>query len=277
MVQGKTRAVNHKQIFTPPDQWVTVRGTHEPIISREMFADVQLYRTKAADESTVNPVEPYTPNIFKGKIFCGICGGRLNRHVGWKRKGERVYVFECLSNTRKARGSCKSFCIQEDKLVDTLLTVIHKQAGAVIGERLYHLKAQAGAMPNGAVKSELAALRQAIGKGKRLLKTLYENLVTGIITDEDYYGLKTSYEAEIAKQQTRADELQQELRRLEARTSEYIELSGFIAGVKNRLDITTALVDRLVDRIRAFPNGHIEVDFLFSSGFEGICGEMQDE
>ncbi len=40
MVQGKSKVVGHKQFPVPPEEWIRVHNTHEPIISRELFAKV---------------------------------------------------------------------------------------------------------------------------------------------------------------------------------------------------------------------------------------------
>lgn len=37
MVQGKSRSVRRKQVPTGPADWIVVKGTHEPLISRELF------------------------------------------------------------------------------------------------------------------------------------------------------------------------------------------------------------------------------------------------
>ena len=37
MVQGKSTSIRRKQVLTKPEDWIVVRGTHEPIISRDLF------------------------------------------------------------------------------------------------------------------------------------------------------------------------------------------------------------------------------------------------
>ncbi|MDR2501669.1 MAG: recombinase family protein [Oscillospiraceae bacterium] len=80
MVQGKSQTLNHKQIPTTPDKWIIVRDTHEPIVSREMFAAVQAHRAHVFEESKKQLSTPHNSNIFKGKIFCGHCGISLSRN-----------------------------------------------------------------------------------------------------------------------------------------------------------------------------------------------------
>ena len=101
MVQGKSRSVKRKQTPTVPEDWIVVKGTHEPLISRELFEQVQAIRVQAAAKYTQNEKIPYSPNIFRGRIFCGHCGKSLHRQ-----KSHNRYFFRCISNDRLGKGAC---------------------------------------------------------------------------------------------------------------------------------------------------------------------------
>lgn len=79
------------------EDWITVEETHEPIISKEMFDEVQ-QRIKDISDGKIPP-KRWIPefngprdNIYKGKIFCGICG----RTETYKHRGNWV-VYRCAS------------------------------------------------------------------------------------------------------------------------------------------------------------------------------------
>ena len=96
MVQGRTKTVLHRQVPAGEENLIVVTGTHEPIVSREIFDAVQKYRAEVAEESKKHPVIPYTPNIFKGRIFCGDCGRSLHRQ---RQQCNGSYRFHCLTPT----------------------------------------------------------------------------------------------------------------------------------------------------------------------------------
>lgn len=79
------------------EHWIIVEDTHEPIISMEMFEEVQ-QRFKELSEKKVLPNgrihDFYGPrsNCYKGKITCGICG----RTALYKYKGNWV-VYRCVT------------------------------------------------------------------------------------------------------------------------------------------------------------------------------------
>ena len=83
MVRGKTHSAMYKgekRHYVPRSEWVIVPGTHEPIVSKELFEAVQAVNKKKAQEHKDNlekaKENPKRDNLFKGKIFCGDCASR---------------------------------------------------------------------------------------------------------------------------------------------------------------------------------------------------------
>ena len=270
MVQGKSQSLNRKQVKTTPDKWIIVHDTHEPLVSREVFTAVQEYRREVSDKSIASTVNPYTPNIFKGKVFCGHCGMPLHRQRSSRRKMDDVYFFHCLSNSRIAHGSCKAFHLPEKEMIASLLAMIGKHTDAVIGKTLRLRKNSEGIeAERDAGKSELVALRQDADKIGRMVKSLYESLVNGLITAEEYRVMRESYEVKAQVNLNRFSEIENRQIELDKQIAEFCELSDLI---ENNADggITGDLVERLIENIRVYADRHIEVDFRFESGFELI-------
>ena len=91
LVQGKTKIVDHQQVQADEDNLIIATNTHEAIISHEVFEAVKAYRRQVCEESKAHEVDPYTPNIFKGKVFCAHCGGSLHRQRN-KRKKPQLFL-----------------------------------------------------------------------------------------------------------------------------------------------------------------------------------------
>lgn len=90
MVQGKTRKINYKVKacqMIEPENWIRVEGTHEPIISREVFETVQ--RLMALDTRT-SPEEE-SIYVFSGLLRCGDCGQNMVRR-SVKKKGKTLLL-----------------------------------------------------------------------------------------------------------------------------------------------------------------------------------------
>ncbi|MDR2654909.1 MAG: recombinase family protein [Oscillospiraceae bacterium] len=92
LVQGKSKKMNGRQIAISQQNWIIRSNTHEAIVNREMFFEVQkiLQDNASLDKSNRMEAISYTENIFKGKIFCTHCGYAMHRH-----RSKEVYWFNC--------------------------------------------------------------------------------------------------------------------------------------------------------------------------------------
>ena len=98
MVQGKSRTVDHRQLINDPENYIIVPNTHPALVSRDVFDAVQAYRQEVTEASKAKEHEHFTPNIYKGKVFCAHCGCSLHRQRSTRKKGPDVYVLHCLTN-----------------------------------------------------------------------------------------------------------------------------------------------------------------------------------
>ena len=274
MVQGKSQSTSRVQTKVDKSKWIRVPNTHEPLISREAFALVQERLKFLTDNAATKQKKPYTLNIYKGKVFCGHCGGSMHRQRQERKKTDDAYIFICLSNTRKARGSCYSYQMPEQLLTKTLLTSVQSHADAVIGKsmKLRNKSAEIETQRQEA-KAELAMLRQEADKNGRMFKSLYESLVNGLITTDEYREMRADYEAKTKDNLARAAEIEKRQAELDKQIAEYFELSDLIADADNSM--TATLIDRLIDRIQIFSDRSIEIDFSFTNGFD-LISEVAD-
>ena len=277
LVQGKSQSTARKQTKVDESEWVRVSDTHEPIVSRENFAKAQERLKFLTDKSASKIKTPYTPNIFKGKVFCGHCGGSMHRGRAKRKKSEDKYIFDCLSNSRKARGSCMPYTMPEKDLIEVLLTLIKSHADIIIGKalKLRENSPETEARHN-EMKAEIIALRQEADKNSRMFKSLYENMVSGIITEDEYKEMRESYDSKTRENLARAADLENRQKELAKQISKYYELSDLTANAVNG-GITAKIINCLVDKIRIFSDRSIEVEFSFNSGFDMISGVTADE
>jgi len=124
------------------------------------------------------------------------------------------------------------------------------------------------------IKAELTALRQEADKSGRMFKSLYESLVSGLITAEEYRDMREAYETKTQKSLARAAELENRQAELDRQVAEYFELSDLIADA-GKNGITANMIERLIDRIQIHSDRSIEVDFSFTSGYD-LINEVTD-
>lgn len=276
MVQGKTKTIGHKQVPTTPEEWIVVRGTHEPLVSRELFETVQATRKQAAERVTRAEKVPYIENILRGRIFCGHCGKNLHRQ---RRHWNGNYFFHCISNDRIAKGACDgNISIEETDLFQTILTIIRQEAETVIGTNL-RLKQQDTklAAQKADLDKEIVKLRQETASNRGYLTSLYENLVTGILTSDEYRSMKAGYEKKITAAVERMQQLQERQAELEKQVNSYFSLAEKLAKIDGDTALTARLVDQLIERITVNSLEDISIRFRFDSGFERIAEVLANE
>ena len=270
LVQGKTKTVDHQQVKAGDDNLIIARHTHEPIISHEIFTAVQEYRKQVCEESRAVPKRPYTPNIFKGKVFCADCGRSLHRQRAERKKGPDIYWFHCLTNSRVAKDTCKGVMMQETELIATVTAILEKELSVALGMSLplFQLEARQKQKKDG-LKSQMSVKRQEIEKQRRLIRGLYENFVQGILTSEEYFELKAGYEESITVLSCDIEALEKGMDALDDQLVRYRAMEKDAKSLAQDHVLTAELIDRLIDRIEIDHERNIRVSFRFKSEFQG--------
>ena len=279
LVQGKTKIVDHQQVRADKDNLIIAKGTHEPIISHELFEAVQEYRKEVWTESKSKPKNPYTPNIFKGKVFCADCGRSLHRQRAVRKKGPDIYWFHCLTNSRIAKDTCKGVMIQETELISTVTAILEKELSVALGMSLplFQLEAKQK-QGKDTLRAKMSVKRQEIEKKQRLIRGLYENFVQGILTSEEYFDMKADYEALISELSGEIEQLEIGMETLDDQLAKYKEMEQDAKTLAQDHALTSELIGRLIERIEIDHERNIHVSFYFKSEFQGkeaaTCGVM---
>jgi len=270
LVQGKTKMVDHQQVKADDDNLIIARRTHEPIISHKLFTAVQEYRKQVCEESRAVPKRPYTPNIFKGKVFCADCGRSLHRQRAERKKGPDIYWFHCLTNSRVAKDTCKGVMMQETELIATVTTILEKELSVALGMSLplFQLEARQKQKKD-RLKSQMSAKRQEIEKQRRLIRGLYENFVQGILTSDEYFELKAGYEESITVLSGDIEALEKDMDALDDQLVRYRAMEKDAKSLAQDHVLTAELIERLIERIEIDHERNIRVSFRFKSEFQG--------
>lgn len=264
LVQGKSKSVNRKQMPNSEDKWITVRDTHEAIVSRELFARVQKIRNNTAVKSG----EEWEENIFKGKIFCGYCGKNLHRQKAYRAK-DNIYVFHCISNTRIAKGYCDGHIyFKEEDLKQAVVDIIQVQADVLIGQNLLLLSKQRETDQQiNSVNKELVCIAQEVAKNQKYLRTLYENLVSGILNLIEYKDLKAGYEAKIEAGRNKHFELTANKESLVKQSEEFADVAKQMKSIRTPQNLSREMVEKLIEKITVKDNHQLEISFTFKNAF----------
>lgn len=260
MVQGKTKKINYKVKAcreVEPENWIKVAGTHEPIVSIDIFECVQ--NLMGLDTRTAPKKD--SAYIFSGLLQCGDCGQNMVRRAV-RKKEKRYFYYHC--STFKNGEGCTSHNISDAKLQKTVLEVIQKQiallikADAII-EQIENIPQQQFGVK--VIESQIKTLNMEVQKYKDLKSNLYQDMVDEIITREEYRDIKQTFtrKMEIAEESIR--ELETKKRRMlsnEMRTEKWMEE---FKNCKNIKTLDRRVVVMLIEKIVVYSSDRIEIHF----------------
>ena len=275
MVQGKHTNVGHKQVVTKPVDWIVVRNTHEPLVSREVFAKAQAVREQMASKYTRTMKVPYSENILRGRVFCAHCGKNLHRQRNHGR-----YFYRCISNDRTGEGSCTGGIIHlpEPDLFDAILTIIRQKAEVVMGEALRLKRCDNKiATQKAQVDQEIAELGRQTQKNKTIRAGLYENFVKGILTRAEYLEMQEDYSQKISGAVERVQQLQTRQSELERQMECCTSMADKLAAVDKDTALSALLVNQLIERVTVNGPDDVSIDFSFEGGFERVMEVLGNE
>ena len=262
MVQGKTRKINYKVKacqMIEPENWIRVEGTHEPIISREVFETVQ--RLMALDTRT-SPEEE-SIYVFSGLLRCGDCGQNMVRR-SVKKKGKRYFYYHC--STYKRGEGCSSHNISDIKLKKIVLEAVRNQIALIV--RADNILSQIEDIPQQQfgvkmLDTQIKTLYKEMQKYEELKNNLYEDMTDGIISREEYRDIKQTFSKKIETAKNTRHELEEKRKRMlsnEMCTQQWVEEFKQYHNIES---LNRKVIAILIDRIIVYGTDRIEIHFNY--------------
>ncbi len=205
MAQGKTRKTSFKSdtvIALPPKDWVVVEHTHQPLVSPELFSMAE----KRLQSRVLRP-HGGIQNFFSGIAKCMECGHSMSTAKG-KRDG---YSLICGNYKLHGRKVCSGHRIHVKTLQELLLTQLCQQLSLSAEKQLALAKDVAIRIQR---EGDFAAhqewsrhLNDHIRHADRAIETLYEDRMSGKLSDERFQKLLAYYENQINRAQSQIQRL----------------------------------------------------------------------
>lgn len=265
-----------KRYEIPEEQQIVFENTHEAIINQEDWDTVQRIRAHRR-----HPVKQGEPALFSGMLFCADCGSLLRVHRGKTiSKHQECY---CCGRYRDRTNACSMHYIRELVLADLMKENL-KQVVRLASEdeqefvrRLTNRNAQEQAAQERTLKNELATKEQRIKELDGIIKRLYEDNITGKLSDERFKIFSTDYEDEQHSLREEVASLKQQLEDMESTS---VNVSGFLKAAQRYTDfdeLTPSMLHDLIEKIIVHEgdksSGHreqrIEIYYTFIGAAEG--------
>lgn len=254
MVQGKSKIIEHKQHDTKPEEYIIVRDTHEAIVSRNLFEKANKIRSAVREEYKQKNIEPYSENIFKGLVFCPHCGKPLHRQKAKRKTIPDVYRLHCLSPSRVSKTACIGVNIDEQAVIAFVSDALKTELSAL-------KKSSPKADKSDILKHQKSNKQRELNRVQSLIKGLYENLVSGVISSGDYAELKSGYTAKSKELKAEIDAINSEIEQLEKQQRQLAETQDCARQFWESKTLSAELLNSLVERIEISHDHEINVIF----------------
>ena len=240
---------NKKRIENDRENWVVFKDVHEPIIDRAVWEQVQQKRGKVRKRRT-NEGEK---NMFSGLLVCADCGNNLHFH--FNQGNPKIKYFNC-SNYKGNRGTCTStHYVRVDFLEQVVLGEIKRLTKFASRYEDDFVKAVMGstqqnvALDRKLKEKELAALQARDEELDGLFERIYEDNVSGKLSDDRFAKMSRRYEDEQKEISEKIKTLRAEMDKL---SSKSVTADMFIATVRKYTrarTLTPRMLNELIDHI----------------------------
>ena len=284
MVQGRTRKALYKgqpRTQIPVEEQIMVEGTHDPIISRETFNQVQQIfnetekKAKALRDSREPIIMP--ENRFDGLFFCGDCGRKMH-YKTCKCKGRRNFYYECPASAAYGKF-CKAKYISKKKMDAAIDAAVRQQIsfyGDWLQRSLEVNKTRVCRDKKAGIMAEIRELEKQSGRLAANSTRLYEDFADGLLSEDDYIFARREYQAESRRVEDALGKKREEAEHYEDSYGGATEMAGAYQKCIGSEVITRDMVQALIKEIRFFGKGRMDISFRFEDELEGFIKDVEE-
>lgn len=192
MVQGKQEKINYKikkRRDKPQEEWISVKNTHEPIISQVDFEIVQNL-LKYDSRFSINTKET---NLFAGILFCADCKAPMMKRVNTYKKNKKTFY---ICQTKNKSKGCSRHSIEEEVLKDIVWKEIRQSTALMmqydeIMNLLHEININCGQVIE--YNLHIGVLQKEYSKYYALKNTLLTDLKEGLIDINEFDEINRIY------------------------------------------------------------------------------------
>ena len=251
MVQGKYGSISYKTKINKPrpkEEWYIVRGTHEPIIDRELWDRVQDLIAQKAKPFSTGQI-----GLFARKAVCMNCGytmrsGKTN--AGRDRKTEYRYL-KC-SNQHVSDDACEGAYINVQKLEQKVLDELNRMSEEFINTDEVVRNIEWNTALNEQREKVVLAMtgyQKKIDEYTKGLRDMYMDKIKGLITDADYQDFTKEISGERKRLETQFGNARKTLEAIDEKIEKGDHRTDVIEQYRHMEHLNREAVETLIDHI----------------------------
>ena len=265
-VQNKRTKVNYKIkkiIKNKPSQYIVVENTHEAIIDKEMFYEVQKRIPKNVGRS-----EKKETHLLDGLLYCGDCGHRIS--IGPRRKKDnRCYTICNYYRTYIKQKLCTAHSNNYDDLEELILKLLKINCLKYI----YSKKIKKNTLnkfknkENINNQKEIKIIKQSINQLIKNLDTIYLDKINKVINQKQFIRIKDKLEKEIQIKQNKLDTLIKIDIINKNNNSKDKTINEYINNFITMNNISRELIVNLIEKIEIYKDKRINIVLTFNKDY----------
>jgi len=245
MVQGKYGSVSYKTKQNKPrpkDQWYIVKGTHEPIIDRDLWDKVQSLISQKAKPFTTGEI-----GIFARKARCMNCGYIMRSN---KQADGRHYL--CCPTRHVAKDACEGAFISVKRLEQQVIAELNQMSGENLDKDELERKVEFCNNMNKQrekLNKDLTVYQKKIAEYSKGIRELYLDKVKGLITESEYVDFSKDFSTQKDHLEKLVIETQKQLTAVEKKIEAGDNRRQLIEQYTNLKKLDRETVEKLIDYI----------------------------
>ncbi|MGN1058950.1 MAG: recombinase family protein, partial [Clostridia bacterium] len=269
MVQGKNTTYSYKIKqcrAIPKEDWIIVEGTHEPIVSKEIFEKAQSLFNK---NIRVAPQKKEV-DLFSGFVKCADCLRAMHKKTNVHSYATYHY-YRCATTRKMKKSACSNHTIRIDKLEELVLITIQQMIDVAIdmNDMLEKINACSSRQKESThLKKTIEAQTAEREKCMRMMVDLYPDFKNGIINQEEYAILKQNLTEKIENLDKMIANLTETAKSYEEGVNDENEFIAHFKKYGKIKSLTRAILTELVEEILVHEDKKITIVFKFQDPYK---------
>ena len=258
LVQNKRNKVNYKVkkiIKNNTNDYIIVENTHEAIIDKKLFYEVQKRIPKNKGRN-----EKKETHLLDGLLYCGNCGHRISI-TSRRKKDNRCYTICNYYRTYMKEHLCTTHSNNYDELEKIIINSITEICLNYINKDKIKNNILSNLDHKINDKKELETLNNYIKQINNNLDDLYIDRLNKKITEEQFQRIKLKLENELSIKQKKQKELRNNVNE-ELKNKNIDEYIDIFLSMK---EPNRELIINLIDKIEIFEDKTININVTFNT------------
>lgn len=236
----------------PRNDWISVPNTHEAIVSTEMFETIQ---TLIKRQTVKYSRGEKSFHLLNGLVFCKDCGAKMT----YRRNCSGKMVMNCMTYSKFGPSECQSHNINENQLNEYVINDLKRVSRKCLDSDFFNSIEELNLIKQNNSENEIKEIQSRFSELRNITKSLYEDKIKGIISEDDFLNMTGEYSEEKIQLGKRLEEIKSK----ENEDTQDFNYAKLLENIANFNVVNKAVLSKLIDKIEIDSNREIYIYYLF--------------